>query len=1409
MRTLKKLICMLLCAALLLPGAIPAGAELILELPLNTVTTVNIDVPGEHVFFSFTPAETAVYRFFSLATTSDVWADLYDADMNRLAYNDDGGPGNNFRLEAELTAGVSYYFSTHYNFEAQTGSYPVKLVRITDPGFSAQAKNGQAVFRVDPGSRVTLKVDAVSAEGREITYTWFKDAWANYGARITGETGASLTLENVTSTCFYYCRAQDELGSYADVTFTVYCVVPQPIELNAETTANIETRGDYAFFSFTPAETGLYRFFSRAQGPDVWADLFTPDLTRLAYNDDGGPGSDFRLEYELTAGETYYFSTHYNSASRTGSYPVKLVRITDPGFSAAAKDGRSVFRADPGSRVTLEVEAVSAAGREITYTWFRDSWANFGERLTGQTGASLTLENVTGTCFYYCRAMDELGSYADVTFTVFCAVPQPIELNVETTVTVETHGDYVFFSFTPAETGLYRFFSHAKGPDVWADLFTPDMTLLAFDDDSGPGSNFRLEYELTAGETYYYSTHYNNSSGIGSYPVKLVRITDPGFTAQAKNGETVLRVIAGHSLTLEVEAESAAGTALSYTWYRGAGALNTPVIPGETAASLTLENVTGTGNYCCRAEDELGSYADVVFTVYCLNPPPIALDAETPVDIETPGGSVSFLFTPEETGVYRIFSLAEEDVRCELFNAGMTRIAFDDDGGVDKNFRLDFALTAGETYCYSVRYSDDDAAGSFPVYLVRPQENGFSAARVSDEYTFVHAGETPVLEVTAACEKGRPRFFWKEGTAAGLIAGASGPAYKLLPVQKGAVYTCIVIDDYCNLEEIPLEVVNLDAISYVWSEDRTACTATYGDVSPAITENGVVTDNSTPPTCTEPGTALYIAEFTDPRFAAQTITEPLEPLGHAWGEPTYEWSEDNGECTASAICANDASHVISETAKTHYEVTSAPTCTESGVGVYTAAFNNKRFYGQRKEVEIPATGHDYGEPVYVWSEDYGECTAMVICANDASHVISETAQSEAEIKPATCTEPGLAVYTVGFVNKRFWGQRKEVELAPNGHAWGEPTYEWSEDLSECTAKVICANDASHVISETVKSNCEVTVKPSCTEPGLAVYTVGFNNKRFYGQSREVEIPASGHAYGEPVYVWSEDYRECTAMVICANDETHVISETAQSEAEIKPATCTEPGLAVYTVGFINKRFWGQRKEVELAPNGHAWGEPTYEWSEDLSECTAKVICANDETHVIGETAKSSCEVTVKPTCTEPGVAVYTVCFSSRRFYQQTKKAELPALGHDLVPHEAQAPTCTEPGWDAYETCSRCDYTTFTQIPAAGHTPGEPQRENETDTAYDEVVYCTVCGAELSRNTVSLAVFLPGDADADGQITASDARLALRRAVDLETYPEGSKEFIACDIDKDGSVTAGDARIILRIAVALESVEDYK
>ncbi len=64
------------------------------------------------------------------------------------------------------------------------------------------------------------------------------------------------------------------------------------------------------------------------------------------------------------------------------------------------------------------------------------------------------------------------------------------------------------------------------------------------------------------------------------------------------------------------------------------------------------------------------------------------------------------------------------------------------------------------------------------------------------------------------------------------------------------------------------------------------------------------------------------------------------------------------------------------------------------------------------------------------------------------------------------------------------------------------------------------------------------------------------------------------------------------------------------------------------------------------------------------------------------------------TCTEKGWKAYNTC--SRCDYSTYE--ELPALGHDPIPHTGKAATCTEPGWDAYDTCSRCNYSTYVELP---------------------------------------------------------------------------------------------------------------
>ena len=162
-----------------------------------------------------------------------------------------------------------------------------------------------------------------------------------------------------------------------------------------------------------------------------------------------------------------------------------------------------------------------------------------------------------------------------------------------------------------------------------------------------------------------------------------------------------------------------------------------------------------------------------------------------------------------------------------------------------------------------------------------------------------------------------------------------------------------------------------------------------------------------------------------------------------------------------------------------------------------------------------------------------------------------------------------------------------------------------------------------------------------------------------------------------------------------------------------------------------------------------------------------------------------------PTCGVPGFTGNTVCAMCGEVL--TPGQEIPATGDHTFGDwtVTKAATATEEGEET-RTCSVCGKTETRAIPKT-ETPENPDHPDNPDNPDDPTP-----PAVTAENI--------GDVDGDGKVTASDARLALRAAVGLETFDAETTDV--ADADRDGKITASDARLILRAAVGLEDRKDW-
>ena len=343
--------------------------------------------------------------------------------------------------------------------------------------------------------------------------------------------------------------------------------------------------------------------------------------------------------------------------------------------------------------------------------------------------------------------------------------------------------------------------------------------------------------------------------------------------------------------------------------------------------------------------------------------------------------------------------------------------------------------------------------------------------------------------------------------------------------------------------------------------------------------------------------------------------------------------------------------------------------------------------------------------------------------------------------PATCETAGVEAYWKCSVCGKLFSDAEgktettleKLAIPATGHAYGAPVWKWNDDFT-ASATFTCANDPSHVKNVTATVTNAVTTEATCESTGVRTYTakVTFDGKD-YTDTKTETLPATSHAYGEPVWKWNDDFT-ASATFTCGNDDSHVKNVTAEvTSAVTTPAACETTGVRTYTakVTFEGKEYTDTKTEV-IPATGHAYGTPVWKWNDDFT-ASATFTCGNDTSHVKNVTAEVTNAVTTPAACETDGVRTYTakVTFEDKE-YTDTKTEVIPATSHDTELVGAKDATCTEDGYTGDEVCKVCGVTVKQGevIPALGHDYKDGK--------------CSRCGAEEPTTPVEPGKPATGD-----------------------------------------------------------------
>ncbi len=348
---------------------------------------------------------------------------------------------------------------------------------------------------------------------------------------------------------------------------------------------------------------------------------------------------------------------------------------------------------------------------------------------------------------------------------------------------------------------------------------------------------------------------------------------------------------------------------------------------------------------------------------------------------------------------------------------------------------------------------------------------------------------------------------WSEGTPVGTIEcpmKASAPEAKSYTVnyvtEDGASLGTEKVEEGKSPASVPtLPTKAPDAAghySYAWDTDPTTAT---------ISKDTTFTAKLTTTPHTEQKLESNIVDATCDKDGSKTVTTSCSVCGyvisvenvvipatkHSWGEWKHDAATAKADATHTRVCANDASHKETKACDFTSQVTQNQTADLPEITTYTCKDCGYSYTEETK----PALGHthNYGTPVadytsgeaFVEGKDYthtATCTGEGTCSQPTK-TDKCTFDNGQVTKPATCTEPGIKVYTCTVCGGTY-----TVAIPATDHNWGQWKHDDATAEADATHTRVCANDASHKETKACDFISKVTQEATLDQAEITTYT---------------------------------------------------------------------------------------------------------------------------------------------------------------------------------------------------------------------------------------------------------------------------------------------------------------------------------